>query len=191
VGGTSPFPNLDALVFFCEQVLPQIRAAFPAVRATWIGRATPAQQTYYRDRHNVELTGYVDDVRPLMHAAACHVVPLRAGGGTRVKILNSWAMGKAVISTSNGCEGLAAVDGGNILIRDDPAAFAGAVIAALQDPALRRRLGEEGRATVERLYSWDVISRDMLSAYAALSTQTRDAHRVASPVSHRISAAGA
>src|SRR5205807_75841 len=128
----------------------------------WIGSASAGQQRHYWERHGVELSGYVDDVRPLMQAAACHIVPLRAGGGTRLKILTSWAMGKPVVSTSLGCEGLAAVDGDNILIRDDPADFAGAILAVLGDPALRRRLGERGRATAEARYSWDVIGTDMI-----------------------------
>lgn len=165
VGGTSPFPNADALTFFCERILPQLRAAGGNVPVRWIGRASPGEQREYREWYGVELTGYVDDVRPLMREAACHIVPLRAGGGTRLKILNSWAMGKAVVSTSVGAEGLAAVDGDNILIRDDPKQFADAVLAVLEDGTLRQRLGERGRATVEQVYSWDVIGRAMIDTY--------------------------
>jgi glycosyltransferase involved in cell wall biosynthesis len=104
-----------------------------------------------------------------MRAAACHIVPLRAGSGTRLKILNSWAMGKPVVSTSIGCEGLAAVDGENILIRDDPREFASAILRVLDDPGLAQRLGERGRVTAERLYSWDVIGRDMIDTYLAVA----------------------
>jgi glycosyltransferase involved in cell wall biosynthesis len=96
-------------------------------------------------------------------------VPLRVGGGTRLKILTSWAMGKPVVSTSLGCEGLAAVDGDNILIRDDPRSFADAVRQVLADASFGRTLGQRGRATAERLYGWDVIGRQMISAYLALS----------------------
>src|SRR4029077_14315101 len=103
--------------------------------------------------------------KPFMRQAACHIVPLRAGGGTRLKILNSWAMGKPVVSTSIGCEGLAAVDGENILIRDDPKAFARAVEAVLDDGAFGRRLGEQGRATAQQRYSWDVIGRELVETY--------------------------
>jgi glycosyltransferase involved in cell wall biosynthesis len=173
VGGTSPSPNLDALDFFCEQVLPRVRAMAGHLPVQWIGRASVEQQHYYRREYGVELSGYVEDVRPLMRNAACHIVPLRAGGGTRLKILNSWAMGKAVVSTSLGCEGLAAVDGDNILIGDAPNDFARAILAVLGDGALRRRLEERGRATAERLYSWDVIGRPMISTY--LSAATREA----------------
>ena len=170
VGGTNPFPNRDALDFFCEQILPRIRRGGAKVPVRWIGRASEQQQREYRDRHDVELTGYVEDARPLMRDAACHIVPLRVGGGTRLKILNAWAMGKAVVSTSIGCEGLAAADGQNILIRDDPKEFANAVLAVLEDEALRRALGESGRATAQRLYSWDVVGRRMVDAYQAVMT---------------------
>jgi glycosyltransferase involved in cell wall biosynthesis len=168
VGGTNPFPNLDALDFFCEQILPHLKTA-DAVPARWIGRASAEQQRYYRDRFDVDLTGYVDDVRPFMREAACHVVPLRAGGGTRLKILNSWAMGKPVVATSIGCEGLEAVDGENILIRDDPNEFATGVRALLEDGGLRRRLGQAGRATVERLYSWDIVGETLIDTYLAVA----------------------
>jgi polysaccharide biosynthesis protein PslH len=169
VGGTTPFPNLDALDFFCEQILPHLRATGADGPVRWIGRASPWQQREYRERHGVELTGYVDDVRPLMSDAACHIVPLRVGGGTRLKILNAWAMGKPVVSTSIGCEGLECVDGRNVLIRDDPKDFAKAVATVLQDGALRRRLGEQGRATAERLYSWRVIGQEMIETYLAVA----------------------
>lgn len=174
VGGTSPFPNRDALTFFCEDILPHLRAD-GSVRVRWIGRASPDEQQEYRERHGVELTGYLDDARPAMAEAACHIVPLRVGGGTRLKILDAWSMGKAVVSTSIGCEGLAAEDGSNILVRDDPRAFADAIRAVLGDAGLRQRLGARGRATAERTYSWDVIGRALRDDYLTL-IDARPAH---------------
>jgi glycosyltransferase involved in cell wall biosynthesis len=171
VGGTAPFPNFDALEFFSREILPHLRSAVPHASARWIGRASASQQQHYREEYGIELTGYVDDTKPLMREAACHVVPLRVGGGTRLKILNAWALGKAVVSTSIGCEGLAAVDGENILIRDEPRAFAEAIATVLRDCELRRRLGEHGRATAERRYSWDAIGPQMIRAYSALITR--------------------
>ena len=85
-----------------------------------------------------------------------------------MKILDAWAMGKAVVSTSIGCEGLEAVDGVNILIRDDPGAFAQAVDEVLDDPALRRRVGDAARLTAERRYSWDVIANELKRLYLPL-----------------------
>jgi len=168
VGELNWFPNRDALQYFCDEILPRVRATGEAAPVRWVGRASEETRRRYADRYAVELTGYVDDVRPYVRNAACYVVPLRVGGGTRLKILDAWAMGKAVVSTSVGCEGLAAIDGGNILIRDDPDGFARAVRAVLQDAHLRRRLGEEGRRTVERLYSWEQIGESMLAAYGSI-----------------------
>jgi glycosyltransferase involved in cell wall biosynthesis len=134
----------------------------------WIGSAATEQQQRYRERFGIEVTGHVEDVRPFMHEACCHIVPLRAGGGTRLKILNSWAMRKPVVTTSLGCEGLDAVDGVNALIRDDPRDFARAVLDVLDDSALAARLGASGRATVERTYSWEVIGQQMIRTYGDL-----------------------
>jgi glycosyltransferase involved in cell wall biosynthesis len=169
IGGLNWFPNRDALDFYCDGIRPHLVAAGLDVPARWIGQATADEQQRYRDRHGVELTGYVDDVRPFMQRARCHIVPLRAGGGTRLKILNSWAMGKPVVSTTLGCEGLDAVDGENILIRDEPAAFAAAVADVLRDDALRRHLGAGGRATAESIYSWDRIGARMTETYLSLT----------------------
>jgi glycosyltransferase involved in cell wall biosynthesis len=165
VGGLDWLPNLDAIEFFARDILPHIRAAGMHVPVRCIGAATAAESRRYREAFGVEVTGYVDDVRPFIEEAACQIVPLRAGGGTRLKILNAWAMAKPVITTSIGCEGLAAVDGENALVRDDPRAFADAVVSVLSDAALARRLGERGRATVERLYGWDTIGRELIRIY--------------------------
>jgi glycosyltransferase involved in cell wall biosynthesis len=105
-----------------------------------------------------------------MQAAACHIVPLRVGGGTRVKILNAWAMGKPVISTSIGCEGLAAVDGENLLVRDEPRAFASAVASVLGSEMLRVRLGRRGRETVRQRYDWNSVGAPMLETYLSVAT---------------------
>ena len=175
VGGLNWFPNRDALQYFCDAILPLVRAAGEPTPVRWLGGgASDEVQRHYRDRCGVELTGYVPDVRPYVRDAACYVVPLRVGGGTRLKILDAWAMGKAVVSTSVGCEGLAAEDDRNILIRDDPRGFADAVRAVLRDGALRRRLGIAGRSTVERLYSWERIGESMLPLYRSLHDSPKD-----------------
>jgi len=95
-------------------------------------------------------------------------VALRIGGGTRLKILDAWALGKAVVSTSVGCEGLEAVDGQNILIRDDPAEFAAAVWSVLRDAGLRTALERNARITAEERYSWNVIGETMRRLYGAV-----------------------
>jgi glycosyltransferase involved in cell wall biosynthesis len=160
-GGLNWFPNADALTHFCDDILPRVRALLPTASVRWVGRADEAYAVQLWRDSQVELTGHVADIRPYVHQAACFVVPLRVGGGTRLKILDAWAMGKAVVSTAVGCEGLTATDGENILIRNDPAEFATAVATVLRDRGLRQRLGDAGRRTVEERYSWAVIGTGM------------------------------
>lgn len=167
-GGTNWFPNRDALDHFCADILPRLADDHSTPRVRWVGAATPSDQAAYRERFGIDLTGYVPDVRPYVHQAGCFIVPLRIGGGSRLKILDAWAMGKAVVSTSLGCEGLEAVHDDNILIADDPAAFAAAVRRVLTDAGLRRRLGERGRETALRRYSWQVIGADMIGLYRSV-----------------------
>jgi glycosyltransferase involved in cell wall biosynthesis len=166
VGGTTWFPNRDALHYFSESILPRIREREPEAAVRWVGRASEAEQTHFGSRHGIEMTGFVPTIQPYVHDAACFIVPLRIGGGTRLKILDAWAMGKAIVSTSVGCEGLEAVDGVNILIRDSPEEFAAAVSLVLRDDDLRRRLEEGGRSTAEAIYDWRVVGDHMLQAYS-------------------------
>jgi glycosyltransferase involved in cell wall biosynthesis len=168
VGGSVWFPNRDALHFFCLEVLPAIRAKVPDVQVQWVGTVTEEERRALGARHGVEFPGYVEDIRPFVHAAGCYVVPLRVGGGTRLKILDAWAMGAAVVSTTVGCEGLTAEHGRNIVVADSPAGFADAVCGVLADEAVRDRLGREGRRTVEQQYSWEIVGRQMNLAYLEL-----------------------
>jgi glycosyltransferase involved in cell wall biosynthesis len=173
VGGSNWFPNRDARDHFAAEILPRIRSRGCDARVRWVGHASAADRAAFREKHGIEMTGYVDDVRPYFRDAACFVVPLRVGGGTRLKILDAWAMGKAVVSTTVGCEGLEAIDGENILIRDTPADFADAVHAVCADPSLRRQLGSKARATAERIYAWDTLGEHMIEMYSRLARGER------------------
>jgi glycosyltransferase involved in cell wall biosynthesis len=175
VGGLNWGPNREALEFFCAEILPSLRRKRPDVRVRWVGRASDAERREYHARHGVELTGYVNDVRPFFAGAACVVAPLRAGGGTRLKILDAWAMGRPVVSTWIGAEGLLARDGENILLRDDAEGFAAAVAEVVADPSLRGQLGRAARRTVETVYAWDVIGGPMLEAYRGLTPRVSEA----------------
>lgn len=170
VGGTTWRPNEDALDFFCESVLPRLRTKGYDPTVRWVGRCSDDEKSYYSEKYDVELTGYVDDIRPYVRSAACYIVPLRMGGGTRLKILDAWAMGKAVVSTSVGCEGLAARDSENILIRDDPEGIVEAIVNVLNDRQLRGRLGRCARRTAEDRYSWESIGGNLSRTYGALVT---------------------
>lgn len=168
VGGCTWFPNRDALEYFAGDILPLVEERHPEVRVRWVGRADDDTRERFRRDHGIEMTGYVEDIRPYVHSAACYVVPMRVGGGTRLKILDAWAMGKAVVSTPQGCEGLEARDGENILIRDSAEEFAAAVDRVLTEVELRRRLGRQARETAEEIYSWEVIGKEMNAAYRQL-----------------------
>ena len=165
LGPTYLFPNRDGIEYLLEQIWPHIRAAVPSATLRLIGKSPAADRARFDAVPGVACLGLVPDIRPHLAEANCCVVPLRVGGGTRLKILDSWAMGKAVVSTSLGCEGLDAADGENILIRDDPKAFAKAVATVLTDPGLRCRLERNARQTVEARYSWDMIGERLRAAY--------------------------
>jgi glycosyltransferase involved in cell wall biosynthesis len=167
VGGTAWYPNRDALDFFATEIKPQLDTLGSKPRVKWIGRSTDDERARYAAA-GIELTGYVNDIRDAVGSAACFIVPLRVGGGTRLKILDAWAMGKAVVSTSIGCSGLEARDGENIIIRDDPADFAKAIQSVLADAALRRRLSAAARQTAVSTYGWSVIGAHLKQEYFKL-----------------------
>lgn len=170
VGGLDWFPNLDALDWFQASVLPALREMGMVEPVTWVGTAPNGKKG--DDSGGVHLTGYVEDIRPYMARASCFIVPLRIGGGTRLKILNAWAMGKAVVSTSIGAEGLKTQPGENILLADTAGEFAQAVSQVLSDEALQRRMGNAGRRTVNENYSWAHLGRQLHSFYEDLLSRS-------------------
>ena len=167
VGSAGWLPNLDAMRFYSGEVRPHLKDP-GAAALTWVG-AVDAEVRRELAGVGIAFAGHVPDPRPLVQGAACCIAPLRMGSGTRIKILEAWALGKAVVSTTIGCEGLAARDGENILERDDPRAFAAAVEQVLADGALRARLGAAGRVTVETHYDWDTIGSMMNAEYLDLA----------------------
>jgi sugar transferase (PEP-CTERM/EpsH1 system associated) len=169
-GAIDYHPNTDGVLHFSAEILPRIRAAAPDVNLAVVGKdPPPAVQALAGER--VLVTGTVPDVRPWLRSAAVVVVPLRVGGGTRLKILEALATGRAVVSTSLGCEGLEVTPGEDILVADTPEAFAEAVVRCLREPALRARLGAAGRALVERRYRWETIGRSLSDFYWELSAR--------------------
>ncbi len=171
LGPTYMFPNRDAVQFFLDSIFPRIREQCPGASLHTIGKNPPEDKAEFERHAGTTCHGYVKDIRPLFGEAECSVVPIRVGGGTRLKILDAWSMGKAIVSTSIGCEGLATVDGENILIRDDPTEFADAVVRVLRDRNLRDRLGSEARRTVERHYAWRKVGAHLNSTYKQLIAQ--------------------
>ncbi|MCX7670846.1 MAG: glycosyltransferase family 4 protein, partial [Anaerolineae bacterium] len=163
VGAMDWPPNADAVLWFHHRVLPLIRQALPAVQFYIVGKDPPPAIGRLAEEGAVHVTGFVEDVRTYLARAAVFVVPLRVGGGMRLKLLQALAMGKAIVSTTIGAEGIAVAHGRDILLADDPAAFARCVVDLLRDRNLRARLGEHGRRLVEARYSWEAAA-DLLEA---------------------------
>ncbi|HLH41953.1 MAG TPA: glycosyltransferase [Bryobacteraceae bacterium] len=148
-------PNQDAIDWYARGILPLLRREYPDI-VTWaVGRNPPASlRALERAIPNLHVTGQVDDIRPYLNRACVYIAPLRSGSGTRLKIFEAMASGKAIVSTSIGAEGLPVQHGDNILLAETPRDFAGQCLRLLCDPDLRRRLGSAARRLVEEKYSW-------------------------------------
>jgi glycosyltransferase involved in cell wall biosynthesis len=154
-GGMDWYPNRDAVEFFVTQIFSRIRSQVPDVKFVVAGRNPPEGFTQRLSQvPGVEFTGTVLDMRAEIASAAMCVVPLRMGSGTRLKILEAAAMAKPIVSTNLGAEGLEFLKGEEILLEDDPSAFAGAVVKLLKAPADRKLLGQAARKRVEQQYSF-------------------------------------
>ena len=183
-GSMDWLPNEDAMLFFCRDVLPAIRAEAPDTTLTIVGRApTPAVKRLAQEFVGVRVTGRVDDVRPYMRDASVYVVPLRIGGGTRLKIFEAMAMGKAVVSTTVGAEGLPVTNGEHVLLADEPVAFAGAVVALLRDSLRRTALETAARTLVVERYDWSAVAGALEGALEAIAVRGVGSAEVRSPAS--------
>jgi sugar transferase (PEP-CTERM/EpsH1 system associated) len=150
-------PNEDGVAYFVDKIFPLIRHEIPNAAFWAVGRRPP-RRIQALASGNVVVTGAVDDIRPYLGKAAVCVVPLRSGSGTRIKIFEAMAMGKAVISTTMGAEGLPVRHGENIILADDPADFARQVVQLLRDPQRRAQLGRAARQLVEENYGWPSVA---------------------------------
>lgn len=163
-------PNYDAMCWFLEAIFPKIQLRFPhskvVITGDHAGRPLPNSQA-------VELTGYVDDIRPLVASASVSLAPIRAGGGTRLKILEAMALHTPVVSTSKGAEGLEVEHGDHLLIADTPGEFAQAVISLMEDASLRDRLVANAYRLIARKYDWSVI----MPHFIGLSKSVVEAHK--------------
>lgn len=165
------WPNTDGLLFFLDEVLPRLRRSHPQAKIVIVG-ASPPEVITSRAGADVTVTGFVDDVRPYLERASAIIAPLRIGGGTRLKILEAMATARPVISTTVGAEGIDVTDGEDILLADDPEAFAAQVGRVLDDSALARRLGENARCLVEQRYDWQASVTRLERFYHELPVPT-------------------
>jgi sugar transferase (PEP-CTERM/EpsH1 system associated) len=160
-------PNLEGIRYFIDQVLPRIRRAKPNASLTVVGYGSPKDLAQLA-APGVTVTGWVDDVRPYLARAAAIVVPIRMGGGTRLKVVEALSMARPVVSTTVGCEGIDVEPGRHLLVADQPEELAAAVCRALDDPDLGIRLGSAGRDLVVERYSWQRAGQRLCDLYGQL-----------------------
>ena len=158
-------PNVDAVTWFADAVLPLILAQAPDAHFYIVGQQPHERVKALAGRPAITVTGRVPDVRPYIAGAGVYVVPLRIGGGTRLKVLEAMAMGQAIVSTRLGCDGFAFEDGREVRFADDPAAFAGAAVALLRERASAAALGRAARAYVEANFGWDALVPKLEALY--------------------------
>ena len=161
-GGMSQRATIDAVLFFYNQVWPQVRLRQPDARLWLVGRDPATSIRRLAADPSIKVTGTVPDVRPYLHRSTVYVAPFHQGGGTKLKILDAMATGKAIVSSSTGCRGIDVTDGMEALVRDDPSSFADAVLQLLNDRDLRERLGHCARHLAETTYSWSRIVPHMV-----------------------------
>jgi glycosyltransferase involved in cell wall biosynthesis len=153
-------PNADGIRFFVSEIFPEILEADPEVRLMIVGK-DPPKDIVALSSPAIEVTGFVDDVRPFVDRAQVFVCPLRTGAGIKNKVLQAWAMGKAVVATSASVGGLHVEEGINIFVRDTPHEFAQAVLNLLRDPLLAARVGARARETALSHYTWDAKAEEL------------------------------
>jgi len=167
-------PNVEGVLWFAREVFPLVLAQVPGTRFVIVGKnPPPAIAELAAAEPNILVTGYVPDPAPYLAEAAVSIVPLHAGGGMRVKIVDAWCWGIPLASTTVGAEGIDVRDGENILIADEPQALAGAIARVLRDPAFGERMRANGRAWVEAQYDWRRIYPAWDAVYDRLLTQAR------------------
>ncbi len=161
-------PNLDGARYFIDEIWPLVRERYPDARLTLTGQNDGVDPRPLM-RAGVELLGQVPDIRPPVSKAAVVVVPIRIGGGTRLKVVEGLAMGKAMVSTTVGCEGVAVRDREHLLIADDATAFASRICEVFGNPALGDALGQAGRRLVETSYAWQLATERLEGLYRQIS----------------------
>lgn len=165
-GSMTMFANRDAVIFFLREIWPQITAQAPNIQFIAVGKSPPREIiALAANDPRVVISGYVSDIRPLVRKSSVYVVPLRVGGGTRLKVLDAMAMGKAIVSTTIGCEGLDVTPDEHLVVADTPEAFAHATLALLANRNTRLTMGRAARSLVERRYAWSFMGTKLLDTY--------------------------
>ena len=170
-------PNVEGVLWFAREVFPRVLAHVPEARFVVVGKDPPQEvRDLALQVRNIQVTGYVHDPEPYLAETGVFIVPLRAGGGMRVKIIDAWSWGLPIVATSIGAEGIEIAEGENILIGDTPEALAEAVVRVLKEPGLGERLRDQGRAWVEGRYSWRNVYPAWDEVYTTLLDGNIDQH---------------
>jgi len=164
-GSMDWLPNQDAVLYFAESIWPLVKRRLPHASFEVVGRRPPESIKRTATQHGFHLVADAPDIRPHIAEAEVVVVPLRVGGGTRLKILEALSMAKPVVSTTIGAEGLELAHGTHILLADNPRDFADRICALLTNPGIRAKLGDNGRHLVVRHYDWDIAARALNEAW--------------------------
>lgn len=171
-GAMDWMPNEDGILYFVKKILPSIQRQVPGVSLTVVGREPSARLLdLSRTTDGLNITGRVEDIRPYVQQGSVYIVPLRVGSGTRLKIFEAMAMGKAVVSTHVGAEGLPVQSGRNIILADAPEDFASAVVELLRNPIRRGELARAARELVVKKYSWESVVQHVESVLVTLASE--------------------
>jgi glycosyltransferase involved in cell wall biosynthesis len=186
-GSMDWLPNEDAIRYFTEQVMPLVKQAIPQATLTVVGRNPyPSLLELSRRDPSIVVTGRVEDVRPYMERAAGYVVPLRIGGGTRLKIYEAMAMEQPVVSTRVGAEGLPVEDREHLLLADAPEDFAAAVVRVLTDENLARSLGARAAKLVREQFGWARVAEDFAGLCAGAAARSKEQGRAGAQVEEEL-----
>src|ERR1051325_560815 len=167
-GNMSFGPNIDAIRYFCAEIWPIVKAHVPQTKLWIVGR-NPAEEVLRLQDDAIIVTGSVEDIRPYLDRASVFICPMRQGAGVKNKILQAWAMGKPVVSTTIALGGLSAYPEKNILTADAPDTFAEQTLRLLTDRSLRETLGRQGRQTVRQRHGWAEQSKLLMTVMEELS----------------------
>lgn len=169
-------PNIEGMLWFAREVWPLVLAQIPQTTLTIVGKNPPPEiqklTRAVRGGEKIEVAGYISDPRPYLKKAGAFIIPLLAGGGMRVKIVDAWRWGLPIVSTSIGAEGIDYCDSDNILIADGAVTFAKAVVRIFLEPGLARRLSKHGRRWVEQKYDWQAVYPAWDQIYPSISPST-------------------
>ncbi len=171
LGNFGYLPNVDAMLYFCQSIFPQIIEQVTETKLIILGASPPESIKALANHPAISVTGKLADTRSYLSRAWIFVCPLRIGGGTKIKMLEAMSMQKAIVSTSVGCEGLDLVSGEHFLLANEAEQFSESVIKLLRDADLRKTLGEQARKLVEQQYDWDRSAQLLETLYKQIKTQ--------------------